>query len=328
VTVTSPATVLNGSSNALVALRGETATDGGLVTITATLGTDTRTAQVRVLGPDDVPRLSSLTPMMATVVAGARQRYTVTLDLPAAGPTDVTLAFVPNTVGTVPMTVTIPADALSATFDVQVDAMAMGMAMGTLTASRGADMFSSVITVQPAPMGRLVINEIDYDMPGPGDSAEFVELYNASNGAIDLTGMTVVLINGNGGAAYTTVSLTPAGTVGPGEYVVVGSAATIAGLPATVKTVQMTGTTDLIQNGAPDAVILVDAMGATIDALSYEGSTVVNAVAVQEGTASTAALTDPGAGSICRIPNGADTDVNATDFRVCAASTKGTVNAP
>jgi hypothetical protein len=177
-------------------------------------------------------------------------------------------------------------------------------------------------------MGRLVINEIDYDMPGPGDSAEFVELYNASNGAIDLTGMTVVLINGNGGAAYTTVSLTPAGTVGPGEYVVVGSAATIAGLPATVKTVQMTGTTDLIQNGAPDAVILVDAMGATIDALSYEGSTVVNAVAVQEGTASTAALTDPGAGSICRIPNGADTDVNATDFRVCAASTKGTVNAP
>jgi hypothetical protein len=58
----------------------------------------------------------------------------------------------------------------------------------------------------------------------------------------------------------------------------------------------------------------------------------VGTISLQEGTDSTALLVDVSTTgstlSICRIPNGEDTDVNATDFKVCSMMTKGAVNVP
>jgi hypothetical protein len=324
-------TVLNGQTTAVVPLFGAQPTDGGTVALTATMGTDTRQAQVRVLGANDVPRLVTLTPMMASAFAGGRVTYTVTTDLPVAAPTDVTLAFVPNTVGVAPMTVTIPTDATSATFDVTVDAMAPGMSMGTLTATLGADMFSAVLTVTPTPMGSLVINEVDYDNAGT-DNAEFIEIFNGTNGPVDLTGMTVQLINGSNSSVYDTILLTAVGTLNAGEYLVIGNATTIAGLPMGARGLQFPGTAtqDRIQNGSPDGLRLLDAMGGVVDALSYEGSTTFMGSPIQEGTAPTTAIADANAGnvSVCRIPNGTDTNVNGTDFKVCSQFTKGAANVP
>jgi hypothetical protein len=70
--------------------------------------------------------------------------------------------------------------------------------------------------------------------------------------------------------------------------------------------------TDLVQNGAPDAVaIVVTASGAFIDVVSYEGDT----AGYFEGTG--AGLIDSGAGTvqgISRFPNGTDTNNNAADL--------------
>ncbi|MDP1830211.1 MAG: lamin tail domain-containing protein [Archangium sp.] len=320
--------VPDGGLSADVPLVGLVATDGGTVTVTAALGLVMRSAQVRVLSATEPARLTAITPAMLTVVAGTQENFTVHLDVPAPGPTVVNLALVPNTVGVAPMTVTIPADAMSATFSVTIDAMATGT--GTLTATLGADTFASALAVRGVGvLDHLIINEVDYDNAG-SDTAEFVEIYNATGVNVDLSGMRLVLVNGSNGSTYNTIDLTPGGILAAGGYLVVGSAATVAGLPAAVKTVTTTVTTDLIQNGAPDAVLLQDSAGVTVDALSYEGATMVGTVSVQEGTASTLLIADlnTGGGSVCRIPNGEDTDVNATDFRVCAAATKGALNTP
>ena len=58
----------------------------------------------------------------------------------------------------------------------------------------------------------LVINEIDYDQPST-DRAEFVELKNVGSLDVDLTGVSVQLINGNGDSTYNTFVL-PSQTLG------------------------------------------------------------------------------------------------------------------
>lgn len=92
----------------------------------------------------------------------------------------------------------------------------------------------------------VFLNEIHYDNTGT-DVGEFVEVANPTGA--DLTGWSIVLYNGNGGASYDTRSLS-------------GSAAFTT----------LTYATNGIQNGSPDGVALVDAAGAVVQFLSYEGS--------------------------------------------------------
>lgn len=92
------------------------------------------------------------------------------------------------------------------------------------------------------------INEIHYDNAST-DVGEFVEV--AANTDTDLTGWTVVLYNGNGGASYNTINLS--GNLVSGNR-------TIAFLQSG------------IQNGAPDGMALVDDLGAVVEFICYEGS--------------------------------------------------------
>ncbi|MFN2197636.1 MAG: lamin tail domain-containing protein, partial [Anaerolineales bacterium] len=96
----------------------------------------------------------------------------------------------------------------------------------------------------------LVINEIDYDQPGT-DYAEFVEIRNNGASTADLTGVSLVLVNGNGTSVYNTIDLSGY-TLDAGDYFVVcGDATMVSNCDLDVSP-----DSNLIQNGAPDAVAL------------------------------------------------------------------------
>ncbi len=161
----------------------------------------------------------------------------------------------------------------------------------------------------------LRINEIDYDQPG-ADTAEFIELVNAGDGAADLTGVSLVLVNGNGAAPYQTIALPAVTVAAGGYYVVCADALTVANCDLAA--------INSIQNGAPDAVALTFE-GNIVDTVSYEG----DVAGFVEGSG--AGLFDSGSSGqdfrgISRVPNGTDTDQNNVDFQnVCI--TPGNANA-
>ncbi len=97
----------------------------------------------------------------------------------------------------------------------------------------------------------VFINEIHYDNEG-GDVGEGVEV--AGPAGTDLSGWSLVLYNGNGGAAYNTLSLTGTLNNQQGGYGTAFFAA--SGL----------------QNGSPDGIALVNASGEVVQFLSYEGT--------------------------------------------------------
>jgi hypothetical protein len=341
VTVTSPdpalvvvgggVTVPAGMTSAQVLVDG--VSQAQAVTLSADLDSLILTADVRVLDPAELPLLAALDPPMVTIPPGGMTTFTVTLDLPSPpGDTIVDLTVSPPGAGTLPATVMIPAGQLSATFD-YID-LFIGPA-ATVTATLGASMVSATIDVV-VPMGSLVINEVDYDQTVNPDGLEYVEIYNGAGAPVDLTGKALVLVNGSNNTVYNTVDLGPAGTLAPGQYLVVGSTAVTVPMGA-LKIDFTGGQTDRIQNGAPDGIALVDTVAGTLlDALSYEGSITmvtiagVGMVSLVEGTALPGAVADSNSvvGSLCRLPNGADTNDAATDWAFSANITPGAANVP
>lgn len=164
---------------------------------------------------------------------------------------------------------------------------------------------------------QLVINEIDYDQPST-DTAEFIEIKNNGDAAVDLSGWTLELVNGTGGGAtiYNTINL-PAVSLPSGDYFVVcANAATVTSCD-----LDASPNTDFIQNGAPDAVGL-RFNGVLMDAVSYEGNT---GTPYTEGSG--VGLEDAGAdGGISRCPDGTDTNQNNVDFVFTGTITPGVEN--
>jgi hypothetical protein len=218
--------------------------------------------------------------------------------------------------------------------------------MATVTATLGATTLTSTITIAAAPTGGLIINEIDYDMPGAGDAVEFVELLNTSTAAIDLTGKALIFVNGSGTPAeYRRIDLGPAGSIPAGGYLVIGAAAVTS--PPGTKYTPPVGSgaaqwpaTDAIQNGsagvsAPgDGLLVVDTTTMTVfDRLSYESAVTVNltgfgSVDLFEMAAPTAGDDPTAPASMVRIPNGTDTNNSANDWRMTATVTPGLPNVP
>jgi len=114
------------------------------------------------------------------------------------------------------------------------------------TASLHVDASSTTL-----PPTRIV--ELHYDNTGT-DAFEAVEVEGPEG--TDLTGWSLVLYNGNGGAAYTTSPLSG----------VIPSMCSGRGVVAVFYP------QDGIQNGAPDGVALVDAGSQVVEFLSYEGT--------------------------------------------------------
>ncbi len=316
-------TILNGQSTATVGFSATTVTAS--TTLTASLAGDTDTLDVRVLSANEAPTALSITPSTTTIATGGAALFTVTLDIPAppAG-FSVDLDVSPLGSGSLPATLSIPGDQTTASFtytDLAIDPAA------TITASAGALNDSADITVAMG-SGGLVINEVDYDQTGT-DSAEFIEIWNPTSATVDLSGYTVRLVNGSNNAQYASITLS--GSLTAGQYLVLASNATLGALNNGALEIAFAGTTNLIENGAPDAIGLFNGTTA-VDVLSYEGSvtagmvTGVGTVDFVEGTATGAA--DLGAGSLCRLPNGIDTNDASNDWALSVAPSPGTVNQP
>ncbi|MFY2561983.1 lamin tail domain-containing protein, partial [Corallococcus terminator] len=290
--------------------------------------------------------LRALTPSTSTVFFNTTQSFTVTLDRPApAGGASVDVALTPaSNLGSLSSaTVAIAAGQTSGQVVFTAGQTAGGI---RLTATYGGDELSAELTVTSRPaIGHLVINEVDYDQLNT-DTKEFVEIYNPTGGPVSLANTFLVFVNGgvNPPASYQKLDLAEVGTLGAGEFLVVGPAAVVgplAGRPG-VKTLQR-GTTDFIQNGgsatspAADAVALYDGVqDVLIDSLSYEGTITQATIAgsakkfdMQEGTTSTAAVADSNAveGSVCRDAQSTDADDNGVDFKFTTTVTPGAVNA-
>ena len=201
-------------------------------------------------------------------------------------------------------------------------------------ATLGATNFTSTITVVTV-MGGLVINEVDYDGVG-ADTDEFVEIYNGTGAPVNLTGYSLVLVNGSTNTSYLSFDLGPAGTLPSKGYLVVGSATLV--VPASALKLTFAAATNNIQNGAPDGVALVNTTtGTLVDALSYEGAMtattvtgIAGMVSLVEGTVLPAAVADSNtvAASLSRLPNGNDTNNAATDWALSNTPTPGVANLP
>jgi hypothetical protein len=185
------------------------------------------------------------------------------------------------------------------------------------------------------PACHLVINEIDYDQLNT-DTLEYIEIYNGTGADVSLNGLSLYFLNGSSNPAVvyapSPISLTSAGTLAAGQFLVVGSP-TVTVLPPALKI--NFGAQDQIQNGAPDGVALVNTIGATlIDALSYEGSITaatipgLGTVSLVEGNVLPVAVTDDNVStrSLIRFPDGLDHNNAATDWKVTLTLTPGLPN--
>lgn len=152
----------------------------------------------------------------------------------------------------------------------------------------------------------LVINEIDYDQDGT-DTEEFIEIYNPTASPINLDPYSLELVNGSTGSIYDTIDLPNIDLAGGDYYVICGDAGLVPNCDLDV-----TPDTNLIQNGAPDAVGLRGPTGGLVDTVSYEGDT----AAPYTETSGVGLEDDPSIDyySISRYPNGIDTDVNNVDL--------------
>ena len=318
-------TIPAGSATAPVPVTGVAA---GTVMITAELGTAMLMADVRVLDAAEAPADFVLSPMAATIAAGATETFTVTLDIPAP-PGGTLVNLMEDTAGTLPATVMVPADTLVATFDYIAPALTPPATelTGTLTATLDgtAVEHTAALTVVVSP-GTLVINEIDYDQPST-DGPEYIELYNPGATPVSLAMKQLMLVNGaTGNPVYGTYNLSDAGAeLAPGAYLVLR--ATGVTVPSGVLTIPLTVS---VQNG-PDGVVIWDAAAMRVlDALAYEGDVGVtlggSTMSLVEGTRATAI--DPAAGSMSRLPNGSDTDDADTDWANTTCLTPGSANLP
>jgi hypothetical protein len=181
----------------------------------------------------------------------------------------------------------------------------------------------------------LIINEVDYDNVGT-DSSEYLELFNPATTTTSLAGLAVVLVNGATNTEYGTIDLSPLVSIGPGKYIVIAGASVT--VPTSAIKLDPVWTQDELQNGGPDGVAIVDTVKqAVLDAISYEGSitaaaitgfstpiTLVEGQAIDSGLADSTTVTT----TLCRNPNGQDTNDALTDWTLCNSRTIGTVNTP
>lgn len=324
--VTAPAsvTVAANTLTAPIPLTGVTATDGGVVTVTATLNGSSASGSVRVLSAMEPARLVALEPATASIAPGATTALTVRLDIPAPAATDVTLSLSPATgFGSVPATVTVPQDAMSATFNVTADAMAMGA--GTVTATLGADTFNSTVTAQVTGTNHIVISEVAVRGASAGD--EFVELYNPTGAAIDISGWRIQYLSASGSGGWSVKATIPGNTSIPSHGYFLVASTSYPATPAPDLRVA-----DMGFSGNSGHVRLIDDAQLEVDKLAYgatgqtvpaqpEGSAFIGA-AVQgaaesyerKATAAATAATMAAGGVDAARGNGEDTNVNSADF--------------
>ncbi len=165
----------------------------------------------------------------------------------------------------------------------------------------------------------MVINEIYYDPPGTDGTTSpcFIELKGAVG--LDLTDYTLHFTRGTDGTEYATPLALAGQTIGAaGYFVVVRTAAQLAALPAGAN--GMTSAKADMQNGPNNLILMkgnavVDAVGYGVFMANFQG---------EGNPAIDPANSDQ---TVCRLPDGDDTNDNAVDFELCTG-TPGLPNTP
>ncbi|HVF39686.1 MAG TPA: DNA/RNA non-specific endonuclease, partial [Gemmatimonadaceae bacterium] len=200
--------------------------------------------------PPQVVDTVIVTPASATINVGATQGFTATAydeaDAPIAGTT-----FTWTSTNTAVATVNSNGTATGVT---------AGTAMIIAAAPNGVADTSSLVVeaAPPPPLPETRFSELHYDNFGT-DANESIEIEGVAGAS--LAGWKIVLYNGNGGVVYNTKELSgtfPSQCDGRGVLV-------------------FTYTTDGIQNGAPDAMALINPSDQVVEFLSYEGVVVATA---------------------------------------------------
>ncbi len=155
---------------------------------------------------------------------------------------------------------------------------------------------------------RLVLNEVLYDPPGSDTGREFVELFLAGTDSLSLDGVRLVFVNGAAPDTRKTIWRAPEGLLlAPGTFFVVGESG--------VEPRDAQATLSL-QNG-PDAVWLLRGEE-VLDRLAWGD---------MEGLGEGTPAEDVSGTSLGRVPDGADSDDNATDWRRLDRPNPARVNA-
>jgi DNA/RNA endonuclease G (NUC1) len=136
-----------------------------------------------------------------------------------------------------------------------VSGVGAGDAVITATAPNGVagSMNLHVAAVTTPPPSALHVSEIHYDNLGV-DTGEAIEIEGPVG--TDLSGFTIVLYDGNGGAPYGT----PAALSGALPETCTARGVAVVTYPS-----------NGLQNGSPDGIALVNGAGAVVDFVSYEG---------------------------------------------------------
>jgi hypothetical protein len=198
---------------------------------------------------------------------------------------------------------------------------------------RAEDGSAETWSVRVAAAFGLLINELDIDQVGI-DNAEFIEL--SATAETDCGGIVIVMINGGEvpGREYARVDLSPLGTLPAGSWAVV--AGSRVSVPPTARKLTPAGweSSNRIQNGPADAVLLFDTIGKrVIDTVTYNGvlhrallSGETAELDATEGEAGAPADSNSTTGSIGRDLAGTDTGQNGADFRFNPVPTPGAAN--
>nr|MBA3821387.1 lamin tail domain-containing protein [Deltaproteobacteria bacterium] len=229
----------------------------------------------------------------------------------------------PAGAGTAPASVTVPANALTATVSYTDTA---GPGTSTITATLGSSTSATGITTAATGVTHLVISQV---YGGGGNTGapfthDFVELHNPTGAAISVDGMSVQY----GGPSATTWAATalPNVSIPAGGYLLVQqamgtNAGTALPTPDAMGTIQMGGTNGkvLLSSGAT-ALSVACPTATVIDLVGYGTSTCSETAPVGVLSNTTAAL---------RNTNGCtDTDHNLNDFTVGAPTPRNSAATP
>jgi large repetitive protein len=328
--------VPDGGVTAPVPLFGAVATDGGLTTITASMGATTRTASVRVLGVNDVPKLVALEPASAAVSPGGHASLTARFDLPVASPTSLMVSLTPAALGVVATPVSVPTDAMSAVIDVAIDPMATGT--GSLTVTHGAESFTATLTVQAVPLTAYpVISEFAPRGAGGGFD-EFIELYNPTNADVDLNQWRLQTKSATATTWTDRVVFAAGATIASKGFLLTANTAMTAGYtsPSSGPAADFAWLSPAGGLGDSGAIRLVRPDNSVADAVGFGSTTGQEGTALPAFPGASAATrsferrafptsteaTMTGSGSDVAAGNGSDTDNNATDFYLRVTSTR------
>lgn len=298
--------VPEGEISAVVSVRGLAQHMGAVVTARIE-GRGEASARVRVVGDDEMPSQLEFEPEEVVVAAGAEVVLRLSLDLPAPAGFAATIEVEPELLEGAPE-VAFEAGRVFVGVPLRAGDEA---GIATVVARAGALRAEAEVEVVAfLGGGEVVVNEVNYDMAGD-ETQEFVELYNGSAVAVMLDGWLLEFVNGSNNQPYLTTNL--AGVLPPGGYALVADPT--VDVPEGVLGFGLPGRGHDIQNG-PDAVRLVDAIGEFVDGVAYGGAV----DGAGEGEVGPGDQNDDAGSSIGRCPNGADSDDNAADFRIGAAS--------